>query len=63
MMANFKRPDPKKTPKALTRCGYTAHLEIELSAVSGLWFMKKRLSITTHSLRRASLLTYTLTVR
>ncbi|KAM0908604.1 hypothetical protein ACQ4PT_015355 [Festuca glaucescens] len=39
-LANFEKPEPKKTPKALTRCGCRARLEIELSAATGEWFVK-----------------------
>ena len=40
-LANFERADPKRTPRALTRCGCPAHLEIELNAASGEWRVKK----------------------
>ncbi|KAM0897773.1 hypothetical protein ACQ4PT_022347 [Festuca glaucescens] len=39
-LANFEKPEPKRTPKALTRCGCRARLEIELSAATGEWFVK-----------------------
>jgi hypothetical protein len=37
---NFERPDPKRTPNALTRRGCTTCLEIELSVDAGEWFVK-----------------------
>jgi zinc finger SWIM domain-containing protein 3 len=39
-LANFEKPEPKRTPKALTHCGCRARLEIELSAATGEWFVK-----------------------
>jgi zinc finger SWIM domain-containing protein 3 len=38
---NFERPDPKRNPKALTRCGCMACFQIELSASTGEWVVKK----------------------
>ena len=40
-LANFERADTKRTPKALTRCGCSDHMEIELSTATGEWFVKK----------------------
>jgi zinc finger SWIM domain-containing protein 3 len=40
-LANFERTEPKRTPKALTRCGCTSHLEIEMNRATGEWFVKK----------------------
>ena len=51
-LANFERPDPKRTPKALTRCGCLAHLEIELSAATGEWFVKRFQDQHNHALAR-----------
>jgi zinc finger SWIM domain-containing protein 3 len=39
-LANIERPEPKRTPKALTRCGCPACLEIELSVATVEWFVK-----------------------
>uniref|UniRef100_A0ACD5VCT8 Uncharacterized protein n=1 Tax=Avena sativa TaxID=4498 RepID=A0ACD5VCT8_AVESA len=50
-LANFG-PNPKRTPKALTRCGCSACLEIELSAATGEWFVKKFEDKHNHTLAK-----------
>ncbi|XP_062211569.1 protein FAR1-RELATED SEQUENCE 5-like [Phragmites australis] len=36
----FERTDQQREPRALTRCGCNAKLDIELNEESGLWFVK-----------------------
>jgi len=51
-LANFERPDPKRTPKALTRCGCKARLEIELIQATGEWFVKDFVDNHNHQLAK-----------
>ncbi|KAL6591971.1 hypothetical protein ACP70R_049663 [Stipagrostis hirtigluma subsp. patula] len=46
----FERNDQKREPRALTRCGCKARLDIQLSKESGMWFVKEFEDAHSHHL-------------
>ncbi|CAO2043310.1 unnamed protein product [Urochloa humidicola] len=51
-LKHFERTDPKRKPRALTRCGCRARLEVEWSESSAMWSVKKFVLCHTHPLAK-----------
>uniref|UniRef100_K3YLN5 SWIM-type domain-containing protein n=1 Tax=Setaria italica TaxID=4555 RepID=K3YLN5_SETIT len=48
----FERMDQKRQPRALTRCGCTARLDVEWSESIGIWYVKDFVDVHTHALAK-----------
>ncbi|XP_022685196.1 protein FAR1-RELATED SEQUENCE 5-like [Setaria italica] len=48
----FERMDQKRQPRALTRCGCTARLDVEWSEIIGTWYVKDFVDVHTHALAK-----------
>jgi zinc finger SWIM domain-containing protein 3 len=48
MEKHFKRTDQKRQPRALTRCGCNARLDVQRSASSGIWYVTDFVDVHTH---------------
>ncbi|CAL4937464.1 unnamed protein product [Urochloa decumbens] len=51
-LKHFERTDTKRQPRALTRCGCMAMLEVEWSESSAIWVVKKFVLSHTHPLAK-----------
>ncbi|CAO1939155.1 unnamed protein product, partial [Urochloa humidicola] len=45
----FERTDKKRKPRALTRCGCTARLDVEWSESLGIWYVKDFVDVHSHA--------------
>ncbi|CAN6242184.1 unnamed protein product [Urochloa humidicola] len=48
----FERTDRKRKPRALTRCGCTARLDVEWSESLGIWYVKDFVDVHSHALAK-----------
>jgi zinc finger SWIM domain-containing protein 3 len=51
-LKHFERTDQKKEPRALTRYGCMARLDVERNEGSGIWFVKAFVAVHTCALAK-----------